>query len=146
MKLARINLVTMKNTLDYSHIIDKVTYRIHRYRLIRARIYLAVNSLCAIGAGFAFFPAIRYFSNSAAGSGFWQYSSLIFSNSSEALSSWKAVLLSVAESIPALEMAAVLGVVLVFANALRIITRYSSHVLNTSNKLGQTNSFFVISK
>lgn len=104
-------------------IIESVMVRIQSTRLRNMRIHLIGYSLVCVSAFFATIPATIWLVNATKYSGFYQYLSLFVSDSSVAFANWKSLMLSMAESLPILETALVLGTILIFANMLRSIAR-----------------------
>lgn len=103
-----------------------VTARINRSRTLRLHERIIAHSLIAIAALAAFVPAVRDLSMGLAGSGFSAYASLAVSDSGYLLTSWKDILLSLLESLPIVNSIAVVGLILIFVNALRRDARYLS--------------------
>lgn len=107
---------------------DKVMERIQAIKSRRARIRLVGYSTVCISALFALIPTSVWLINAAKYSGFSQYSSILFEDGLSTFTNWKALILSIAESLPVLETALVLGTILIFVNMLRSIVRTVSYI------------------
>ncbi len=88
-----------------------------------ARLKFALLCLVAAVSLVATVPAFQYTYQEFQRSGFFQYLSLLFSDSSVVLSYWYAFALSLLESLPFLAIAALLGSVFIFLEALRFAAK-----------------------
>jgi hypothetical protein len=92
--------------------------------MARARLHAALHGSLIVLAGIAFVPAISNLIVNASKSGFSSYISLAISDGGAMLGSWQSFILSVIETAPLLEMGAILGILLIFTNSLRLGMRY----------------------
>lgn len=98
--------------------------RISHARTLRNRIHLAVHCTVIVGAVVLFVPAIQYASSEASQSGFYQYLSLIISDSAYLAAHWRTALISILESAPVMGVALSIGTLLIFANSVQRGSRY----------------------
>jgi hypothetical protein len=105
--------------------------RILREKRQGARIRLFWTSASAALSFAAIIPAVKFLITQFVQSGFYQYISLVFSDSSVILSVWKELALSLAESFPVMETALVLTLVLIVLGSVRYIVRDSKLLLRT---------------
>jgi hypothetical protein len=99
--------------------IKNVMSRVAERRATRARIWAIFHGLLSIAAIVALIPAYQYLADSAASSGFSAYLSLMASDGSSLLHSWRAFGLTLAESAPFAGIVLVLGALLVLAYGAR---------------------------
>jgi len=107
-----------------SDITHAVMIRIEHARIVRARWHFGLHATSALVAIIVCVPVAQSFMTAASQSGFYTYLSLISSDWTYALASWKNLGLSLIESAPLLEATIFLGLVLVIGNALRRGTHY----------------------
>ncbi len=88
-----------------------------------ARIRLAFFGFIAMASFIAMIPSFQYIAREFSQSGFYQYFSLIFYDGDAVLSSWKEFALSLAETIPAMEITIFLAVVLSFLISIKLAVR-----------------------
>lgn len=100
-------------------LLDKTMHRIQRCQVQAACLRLSGFILLFIGSIAAFIPAWKLALAGFAESGFCQFLSLIYSSAGAVLANWKFCLLSLLESLPAVEIAALFIVVLVFLLSLK---------------------------
>jgi len=98
--------------------------RIKHRRTVCARFYIGLHTTSIVGAVALFVPVLQSFTTAASQSGFTTYLSLISSDGSYILSSWKDFSLSVLESMPVIETTLILVLTLIIGNALRRGIRY----------------------
>ncbi len=114
--------------IDYkeppSGLLDKIILHIYserRRQVLRTRIVLfGTLSFVAIAA---LVPAWQGLQSGISQSGFLQFISLIFSDSAVVITYWQNFALSLLESLPALEAAAVLGAIFAFLFSLKFLIR-----------------------
>jgi hypothetical protein len=85
-----------------------------------ARLRLAIFGVFTLVSLVAMVPAIQYFIAEFSRSGFYNYLSLLFSDWNLALTYWNDFILSLAEALPVLALAAILGAVFGFLGSLRL--------------------------
>ena len=100
-----------------------VMRKIEDRRLAQAR-FLAwmsgtVGILCLAG----FVPAVEYFASSASRSGFFEYASLLISDTGSIMRSWQVFIVSMADSAPIAGIIAVTALVFVLAASARSLAR-----------------------
>ncbi|MDE1975400.1 MAG: hypothetical protein KGI49_02745 [Patescibacteria group bacterium] len=100
-------------------IIGAVMVRISKRRLAKARFMVVFHVAMFAGTIAAFIPVMNYAADRASQSGFAEYASLVFSDWGYVVSSWRSLLLSMAESAPILSAAALLSIILIFVYSLR---------------------------
>ena len=118
-----------------SDLLDTVMLRINRERgrVLRTRILcFGTLSLFALAA---FVPAWRELQGEVSRSGFSEFSSLLISDFSTALTYWKEFSFSLLESFPAIGIAAVLGALFAFLSSVRLL------ILNISGAASGRSSF-----
>jgi len=106
---------------------DRVMRRIQSYRFARTRARIVVYAASGMVAFAAAAPVFVAFASAIKRSGFYEYLSIFVSDGLTTFADWKALSLSILESLPILETAAVLAVMLVLANALRMVARNLSY-------------------
>jgi|GEM_PF-2513606 len=104
-------------------IANRVISRIQNIELRRIRIRLIGYFVVCASAFVAIIPGTIWLINAIQYSGFNKYISLFFSEGISIFSNWKALILSMLESLPIFETACVLGILLLMANMLRMISR-----------------------
>ncbi len=110
---------------------SRVLARVFDTRRKAARIRLWLGALVSALAGASLAPAGYLISNQLAASGFTRYVSLAFSDTGTLLSSWKQLLLALAESLPATGLIAVFAALFVMLFALRFALRNSREARRT---------------
>ena len=105
-------------------IFTQVVMRIERSRTKRNRWHAALHGALTVGAVAGIIPAVTYLIQEATQSGFVQYASLVGSDGSYAVANWKELLWSMAESMPILETALVLAILLVLINSVHYVLQY----------------------
>ena len=104
-----------------------------RERIIRtARRQLAVFGFGAIVSLGVMIPVFQWLGGEFYKSGFYQFSSLIFSDTAVAITYWKELSLSLVESLPLMEMTVLLSVVFVFLWAIKLTSENASKLLTTN--------------
>ena len=98
---------------------EAVLARITLARSRAARIKLAANGLGLLVSGLALIPAANYALHEFYASGFYDYLSLFFSDSSIVFSHWQEISLSLAESLPSLAVLLLIGFAAAFFWSLR---------------------------
>ncbi len=89
----------------------------------KARFELWAFSFIGIISLTGLVPALKALSNNLVQSGFYEYFSLIFSNSSSLLSYWKELAFSIAESLPVMSIVLSLSLVFIFFLSIKYATR-----------------------
>jgi hypothetical protein len=112
--------------VNYVQLETNIMHRIEHFRIVRARLYIGIHSVSACVAIIACVPVIQSFITSASQSGFTSYVSLLISDGAYVLGSWKELAFSIIDSTPIVEVALMLGLILVLGNALRRGSRYLS--------------------
>jgi hypothetical protein len=79
-------------------------------------------------------PALRALSGDLAQSGFSEYFSLIFSDTSSMLSSWKELFFSLAESLPIISLISALSLLFIFFLSIKYIVKQ----INNNHPIGKT--------
>ena len=88
--------------------------KISERKLSRVRAATTIHGVLIIGAAIAFVPVLEHAISRASASGFFEYVSLAFSDGGSIVSYWKDFVFTVVESIPAIETAVVVAVLLLF--------------------------------
>ena len=101
-----------------------ISGRIEHARLRSSRMHAALHITSIVAVCAAIVPAVRFFLDSAARSGFSEYLSLAWSDGGSVLGSWKTFLWSIMDSAPILETGIILALIVIFANSLRRGARY----------------------
>jgi len=96
---------------------------IRREEFFYAKCRMAAFFLLFAVSAVAFLPVLRIAAAEAAESGFFEFMSLMFSDSGAVLALWQNFLLALAESLPVVSLAALLIVTLVLFQSLKIISR-----------------------
>lgn len=99
---------------------EKIINRIGLVEKRFARTRLVFFGALALASVIAFIPALKYLINDFSNSGFYQYLSLIFSDSEVILASWREFSLSLAESLPFLSIAALFSVIFALLWSLKL--------------------------
>ena len=117
---------------------DKVMVRIEHTHIVRMRIRGTIHGTIVIASIIGFIPTVQYISAQTSASGFADYASLFLSDTSYAFAHLKTVVLPLAESMPVLDIALALGIILVFGNSLKrslsslsTLSSLQSHTHNT---------------
>ena len=95
-----------------------------------ARFRLAALGTVILASGAALIPAIGYAVQEFYASGFYDYLSLFFSDSSVAFSHWQEISLSLAESLPSLAVLLLIGFAAAFLWSLRRAVRNAGAAFN----------------
>jgi hypothetical protein len=133
----------MKNNSDYNSLLSRlptlepragleheIMAKIYIIQERRVRIRASLYGLTTIVSLASLYPAFELLATKANESGFSEYVSLVGSDGTGLLGSWKDFLFSVVESAPMLEISLVLGIVLAFAYSLRKGARYAEGLLS----------------
>ncbi|KKW23915.1 MAG: hypothetical protein UY70_C0007G0014 [Candidatus Kaiserbacteria bacterium GW2011_GWB1_52_6] len=107
-----------------------VLARIALARRRAARIKLAALGTVILVSGAALVPAVSYAVQEFYTSGFYDYLSLFFSDSSVAFSHWQEISLSLAESLPSLAVLLLVGFAAAFLWSLRRAVRNAGAAFN----------------
>lgn len=105
------------------HLYKKITSHIHSIERKRLHIRLVFQSIGTLASFALLIPVYQYASAEWMQSEFWNYLSLIFSDSTLAFTYWKELLLSLGESVPILGISALVTTVLVGISTLKASTR-----------------------
>jgi ABC-type phosphate/phosphonate transport system permease subunit len=116
---------------DYSHftpeppkeLLGKIMQRIRKEQRIAAATKLIVFSVMLAGSAIAFLPVYQAMLTGFAESGFTQFFSLLFSDSSAMLAYWQSFVPALLETLPVLSITAFLAILLVFLQSLRSVSR-----------------------
>ena len=100
-----------------SEIWHYVAMRNKRTNLIKSGVFAVVGLFSLAGLA----PAINMTLQSLAKSGIYEYFSLLFESGSGALSYWREILLSVAESLPVMSLVLTLSLVFIFFLSIRFM-------------------------
>lgn len=100
----------------YGGIVARIT-REQRHRAIIRLFFLGFAVLLSFAA---LIPTFRYLSNDFYQSGSYQYLSLIFSDGGMLISYWKEFMLSIAESLPIISIAAFLSILFIMLGSLKL--------------------------
>ena len=112
----------MPDTIE-TRIINTVMSRINTARQKRLRIRMGIQGVLGLFTLIAIFPAINQLGTAIKNSSVLEYLSLIISDGSTALNNWKALVISIAESLPLIETSIVLIILLIGINILRHANR-----------------------
>jgi len=107
-----------QDTVLTQELVRQIEMRITHARLMQSRIRATVYMSCAFVAVILCIPIIQSIMSSMANSGFSTYFSLIISDSSYIMSSWKEFGMTLVESFPIWSGAAALAMVLAFTYSL----------------------------
>ncbi|MEK7641763.1 MAG: hypothetical protein AAB365_02095 [Patescibacteria group bacterium] len=97
----------------------RISMRIQHARTIRNRVHIAVHGAVIIGSIVVFVPALQYAGAEASQSGFYEYVSLLASDGSLLISSWKELGISILESAPIMGATISVGALFLLTNSLR---------------------------
>lgn len=100
-----------------------------------ARMRLAIFGFLSIGSTVALVPIARYGGEEFARSGFIEYFSLLFSDTATVLPYWKEFALSLAESLPVVEVIIFATVTLVLLSSLSVVAKNIHNALFTTQSL-----------
>lgn len=100
-----------------------------------ARIRLAFFGTVAAASSVAIIPSFQYATGEFSQSGFYEYLSLLFSDSGAVLASWREFTLSLIESLPITEIAIFLAAVFVFLVSAKLAIRNIYTNINHKLKL-----------
>ncbi len=112
------------------HLFEAVLACIALARRRAARIRLAALGTVMLASGLALIPAANYAISEFYASGFYDYLSLFFSDSSVAFSHWQEISLSLAESLPSLAVLLLIGFAAAFLWSLHRAIRGSGAAFN----------------
>jgi hypothetical protein len=102
----------------------KIMNRIHReQRLIRIKQRIVIFSVGALASLAAVFPAFQMLKAELASSGFFTFSSLLFSDFSIVAAYWQNFTLSLLETLPIMGLAAVLTATVIFLGSIKFLTK-----------------------
>ena len=104
-------------------IIAIVMVRIQKRRITHARLVAWTNGTIAILSLAAIAPAVGYLMNSANQSGFFEYSSLLISDTSTVMHSWSTFAISIADSAPIVGIIAVIATIFILAASARSLVK-----------------------
>jgi len=96
---------------------------IRKKRLFYAKCRMAAFFLLFVGSATAFLPVLRIAAVEFSESGFLEFISLLVSDSGVILVSWQNFLLALAESLPAVSLAMLLTVAMIFLRSFQIISK-----------------------
>ena len=103
----------------------RIVLAIARESIRQARMRLALFGGVALASFGALVPVLRYAFESASGSGFSDYFSLVFSDAPAVLASWREFLLLLAESLPVASILAALAALFVFLVSCVLAAQYA---------------------
>jgi len=107
---------------------EKIINRIEFVERRSAKMRLVFFGALAVASVVAFIPALKYLINDLNNSGFYQYLSLVFSDSGIILASWKEFSLSLAESLPIFSTIIFLATIFIFLESIKLsIKNIKSH-------------------
>lgn len=109
-----------------SIIFEKVLIRIEESKVRKTKIDFAGFTTLALVAVGSFVPAVIYIENSLAKSGFYDYASLLVSDSAFVFLNWKSLLFSLVDTVPITEIVVSLGLVSIFIYSLHKVIRDQS--------------------
>jgi len=107
---------------------EKVLIRIEHVRLIQVRLRALIYGIFVIGTLGTLKPAFTFLADGARHSGFSYYASVLFYGGVSLAESWKNLTLSLVQSMPVIESAVFVAIVLVFAYSLRHIASVLSNL------------------
>ena len=116
----------------FSKIIIRIREEERLFSVKKRLIFFSTAVLMSAGA---FFPAFSAFKQEFAGSGFYQYLSLPFSDLGIVMQNWQDFGLIILESLPAMSIVAFLTTALIFLWSLKYLARDLRAVLNRSRLL-----------
>jgi len=103
---------------------EKITQRIRKeQRLLIIKRRLALFSIGVVGSAAAFIPVFRMVQSGFTESGFTEFFSLIFSDLGPVTAHWQNFVLALLESLPVMSIAAFLGIIFIFIESLKFLTR-----------------------
>ncbi len=105
--------------INFTQLEDKIMIRISRARLVRTHVRGAVHGGIFLASIIGFVFVVRYGSSQAYNSGFYEYASLFISDTSYAFSHLKSMFLSLAESIPLLDISFAMTIALICINSFK---------------------------
>lgn len=101
-------------------LLERIMARIKKEERVLLIKKVALFSAAALGSLFALIPAFQYALQEFHQSGFYQYLSLLFSDSGVVLVYWKEFAMSLAESLPVLGILVFLSAVFVFLGSVKL--------------------------
>src|SRR3989344_2995718 len=125
----------MANEYDFEppeRLYGNILIRIEREKNRAARIRFAVLGTTALASTLALIPAYQYAASEFTQSGFLQYLSVVFSDSSIAAVYWKEFALTLAESAPVLGATILLSVIFALLGSFALTIDRKSTRLNSS--------------
>ena len=102
---------------------ERIFSAIEQRRSREAKMRFVLITIIALSSSLALIPATRYLIRAFSESGFIQYASLIFSDSTAVLSSWQTFTLSLLESLPVMELIVSLSIVFVLLESIRFAAK-----------------------
>ncbi len=114
---------------------DEILARIRREQRLRAaKRRMTIFSIGALGSIAAFVPVLRMTQSAFSASGFTGFFSLFFSDFEIITAYWQNFFFALLESFPAMSVVAFLGVILVFIQSLRFLTKDVKFFLTPATK------------
>ncbi len=105
------------------NLVQKILFAIDEKQRRSLRFRVILSGSLALIALIAFIPAWREFQTEISQSGFWQFVSLLFSDSHFVVAYWNDLLFSLLESLPIVSTMAVLGVFFIFLSSLSSLVK-----------------------
>lgn len=105
-------------------LLDKIMDGISRQqRSFISKLKLAIFSLGLVGSLTALFPVFKMVQSSMAETGFFQFVSLMFTDSQYVVSYWQNFTMSLLQSLPVINLAIFLAVIFIFLESLKFFVR-----------------------
>lgn len=117
------NVLLQNKIAPQTGLADNIWQTIVRRQKYTARIKLLIFSLTGLLSLVGLIPALKTLLSDFAQSGFYEYLSLIFSNSGTVLTFWKELLLTLAESLPVLSIVSSFTLIFILLLSLKHIMR-----------------------
>lgn len=106
-------------------LLEKIMKRIHKEERVLVLRRVIMFSTTLIISFVAFFPALNMLITGFNQSGFLNFFSLIFSDSSTVMKYWQSFSMTLLEAIPALSLALFLAILLTFLQSIKSLTKYA---------------------
>lgn len=104
---------------------EKIMHRIHREERVLVLRRVIIFSTTLVVSLVAFFPAFGMLMTDFSQSGFLNFFSLAFSDSSTVMKYWQSFGMTLLEALPALSLALVLAILLTFLQSIKSLTKYA---------------------
>lgn len=113
---------------------EKITNRIQKeQKMVSVRRHAFVFALSALCSAVALVPIFQITQSGMKESGFMQFFSLLFSDFGIITANWQGYILTILETIPIMKFVALLAIILVFLESLKILTRDIKIISHSKN-------------